>query len=63
MRFAATRTRVTQTFGNLEECDCNLFAFGGAPCNSIPGGRTEHAGGKAMLTIDTDGDGDQRFIL
>ncbi|GIL22215.1 MAG: hypothetical protein BroJett042_07280 [Bacteroidota bacterium] len=55
--------RVTQTFGNLEECDCNFFAFGGAPCNSIPNGRTEHAGGKAMLTIDTDGDGDRDLFF
>lgn len=55
--------RVTQTFGNLEECDCNLFAFGGAPCNSGSGGRTEHAGGKAMLTIDTDGDGDKDLFF
>lgn len=55
--------RVTQTFGNLEECDCNFFAFGGAPCNSIPNGRTKHAGGKAMLTIDTDGDGDRDLFF
>lgn len=55
--------RVTQTFGNLEECDCNFFAFGGAPCNAIPNGRTEHAGGKAMLTIDTDGDGDRDLFF
>ncbi|MCW5912754.1 MAG: T9SS type A sorting domain-containing protein [Cyclobacteriaceae bacterium] len=50
--------RVTQTFGNLEECDCNHFAFGGEACNPSSGGRIEHAGGKAMLTIDVDGDGD-----
>jgi hypothetical protein len=55
--------RVTQAFGNLEECDCNFFAFGGAPCNSIPNGRTEHAGGKAMLTLDVDGDGDRDLFF
>ncbi|MBX2897205.1 MAG: T9SS type A sorting domain-containing protein [Cyclobacteriaceae bacterium] len=55
--------RVTQTFGNLEECDCNFFAFGGAPCNAIPNGRTEHAGGKAMLTLDVDGDGDRDLFF
>ncbi|MBX2915247.1 MAG: T9SS type A sorting domain-containing protein [Cyclobacteriaceae bacterium] len=55
--------RVTQTFGNLEECDCNFFAFGGAPCNSIPNGRIQHAGGKAMLTIDVDGDGDRDLFF
>lgn len=55
--------RVTQTFGNLEECDCNFFAFGGVPCNAASGGRTEHAGGKAMLTIDVDGDGDRDLFF
>ncbi|MBN8652831.1 MAG: T9SS type A sorting domain-containing protein [Cytophagales bacterium] len=55
--------RVTRTFGNLEECDCNFFAFGGAPCNAIPNGRTEHAGGKAMLTLDVDGDGDRDLFF
>ncbi|MBX2899624.1 MAG: T9SS type A sorting domain-containing protein [Cyclobacteriaceae bacterium] len=53
--------RITQTFGNLEECQCN-FAFGGEPCPTS-GGRTQHAGGKAMLTLDTDNDGDKDLLF
>ena len=49
--------RVTQAWGNIRECDCGLFTFTiECPPSS---GRTKHAGGKALLTIDADEDGDK----
>lgn len=54
--------RVTQNFGNFEECDCGKFAFG-QTCASLPGGRTQHAGGKTLLTIDLDNDGDREILF
>lgn len=54
--------RITQNFGNFEECDCGKFAFG-QPCASLPGGRLQHAGGKALLTIDLDQDGDREILF
>ncbi len=54
--------RVTQNFGNFEECECGKFAFG-QTCASLPGGRTQHAGGKALLTIDMDNDGDREILF
>ncbi len=45
--------RITQTWGDVEECDCGVFTFG-EPCNT--GGRTQHAGGKSLLAIDLDND-------
>jgi uncharacterized protein (DUF2141 family) len=54
--------RVTQKFGNFEECDCGRFAFGQS-CADLGGGRTQHAGGKAMLAIDLDNDGDREILF
>lgn len=54
--------RVTQNFGNFEECDCGKFAFG-QTCASLPGGRIQHAGGKALLTFDMDNDGDREILF
>lgn len=54
--------RVTQNFGNFEECECGKFAFG-QTCASLPGGRTQHAGGKALLTYDMDNDGDREVLF
>jgi hypothetical protein len=54
--------RVTQTFGDFEECECGKFAFG-QTCAELNGGRTQHAGGKAMLTIDIDNDGDRDVLF
>ncbi len=51
----------TRTWGEFAECSCNDFAFGGATCNNN-GGRVTHAGGKALLAIDTDGDGDKDLL-
>lgn len=54
--------RVTQYFGNIEECECGKFAFG-QTCASLPGGRTQHSGGKALLTLDLDNDGDRELLF
>jgi hypothetical protein len=51
--------RVTQVYGGFQDCDCGSFAFGGASCP----GRTEHTGGKALLTIDLDNDGDREILF
>ncbi|MBX2947342.1 MAG: T9SS type A sorting domain-containing protein [Cyclobacteriaceae bacterium] len=52
--------RITQTWGDVEECDCGVFAFG-EPCNT--GGRTKHAGGKSLLALDLDNDGDMDILF
>jgi len=54
--------RVTQNFGNFEECQCGKFAFGQS-CADIGGGRTQHAGGKAMMALDINGDGDKEILF
>lgn len=54
--------RVTQTYGGVQECTCGVFAFGGQPCPST-GGRVQHVGGKTLLTIDADGDGDRDLLF
>jgi hypothetical protein len=53
--------RVTQTWGNVRECTCGVFAFNGGPCPE--GGRTAHAGGKSLLALDVDGDADLDLLL
>jgi FG-GAP-like repeat/Secretion system C-terminal sorting domain len=53
--------RVTQNYGGFEECSCGRFAFG-ETCEDM-GGRTQHAGGKALLTIDLDSDGDKEIFF
>jgi hypothetical protein len=53
--------RQTQRWGDWEECSCGNFAFGGASCP--PGGRTEHTGGKVLLTLDVNNDGDQDVLF
>ena len=46
--------RITTTWGNFKECGCGTFAFNGEDCP--PSGRTKHAGGKSLLTLDVNGD-------
>ena len=66
-----TFTRETRNWGEFEECNCNDISFG-APC---PAGGTvgppdpvpivqaiEHAGGKTILPIDIDNDGDMDLV-
>lgn len=54
--------RVTQNYGGFEECSCGKFAFG-QTCLELGGGRTEHAGGKTLLTLDMDNDGDREILF
>jgi hypothetical protein len=51
--------RITQTWGEFEECECGKISFaGGKTCTQIlTGGRTEHTGGKALLSMDFDNNG------
>ncbi len=47
-------------WGEIEDCACNHFAFGGEPCNSNFGRQAKergHAGGKSVLIHDFNGDG------
>ena len=52
----------TRRWGEFEECDCNLFAFNGETCEDVSNGRVQHAGGKALLAFDNDGDGDMDLL-
>ena len=49
--------RVTQTWGNFEECNCGKYLFGIDSTCSKFGGRIKHASGKSSITIDFDNDG------
>lgn len=53
--------RITQSWGGVEECGCGSFAFN-ERCPDA-GGRTLHTGGKSLLTLDVDADGDKDLIL
>lgn len=52
----------TRSWGEFEECECNIFAFNGQTCGDLSNGRVAHIGGKALLAIDTDGDGDKDLL-
>ncbi len=52
----------TRRWGLFEECDCNLFAFYPQTCSDVDNGRVMHPGGKALLAIDVDGDGDKDLL-
>lgn len=54
--------RQTSNWGGFIECGCGRVAFAGQTCADI-GGRTYHTGGKAMLSLDTDGDGDRDLLF
>jgi hypothetical protein len=54
---------VTQNYGNFEECSCGLFAFGQSCQELTGGGRVAHVGGKNLLTIDLDNDGDRELLF
>lgn len=51
--------RETRRWGGLGECECGVFAYNEENCdNKRTGSRVEHAGGKSLLLLDVDGDGD-----
>jgi hypothetical protein len=53
--------RVTQTWGGVTDCGCGNFVFDGMPCPV--NGRLAHAGGKSLLALDVDNDGDQDLLF
>lgn len=55
--------RVTQNWGNFQECRCGSFAFNGEECPPINGGREQHQAGKSILAIDVDGDNDKDLLV
>lgn len=60
--------RATNKWGDFEECTCGLYALG-TSCAALNGKsmpenqRVMHAGGKALLLLDMDGDGDMEMIF
>ncbi len=54
--------RQTSSWGEFTECSCGKIAFGTQTCADI-GGRVQHTGGKSLLTIDADDDGDQDLVF
>jgi hypothetical protein len=55
--------RQTQIWGNFRECLCGVFALNGTDCPPPPGGRVKHAGGKALLALDANGDGNLDLLF
>lgn len=53
--------RVSQRWGDWAECSCGSFAYTD-PCPP-GGGRTNHNVGKALLVIDTNGDGNKDILF
>lgn len=53
--------RQTTAWGGFTQCRCEHFEFNGKDC-STTGGRTQHAGGKALLALDLDNDSDHELI-
>lgn len=55
---------INREWGQFQECECHQFAFVslGETCESLAGGRAMHVGGKSLLTIDMDGDGDRDYL-
>jgi len=52
---------VTNTWGNLRECDCGQYAFNGQNCPGVP--RVQHDTGKSLLTIDLNNNGLHDFLF
>ena len=57
--------RITRRWGDFAECNCGIYAFGDEECAPANGRsfRTQHVGGKSILALDTDGDGDQDLVF
>ncbi|MEQ8423120.1 MAG: T9SS type A sorting domain-containing protein [Cyclobacteriaceae bacterium] len=54
-------SRISQRWGDWEECNCGVFAFGES-C-SASGGKTNHSVGKAVLALDANGDGSKDLLF
>jgi hypothetical protein len=65
--------RITRTYGKIDECGCNNFAFEGDSCDyeeeffsSIPAMRQkklEHVAGRSMLALNIDDTGKKDLII
>ena len=55
---------VSRNWGYFEECVCHLYAFNvfGETCTDLLQARVMHPGGKSLLLIDMDNDGDMDFL-
>jgi hypothetical protein len=53
--------RITLKWGGITECGCGEFAFNNDPCSA--GGKTNHAGGKNLFSLDVDNDGDYDMLF
>lgn len=56
---------VSRNWGYFEECDCYaMYAFEqlGESCEDVLSARVMHPGGKSLLLIDMDNDGDKDFL-
>lgn len=53
--------RETRRWGEFDECECDVFAFGTEECNTSS--KLKHAGGKTILTFDIDGDSDKDVLI
>ena len=55
--------KMTDRWGEFEECNCGLYAFGEDDCSIYFGGKVEHSRDRTLFTIDYDGDGDKDLML
>ncbi|MDF9800638.1 hypothetical protein OKW21_005901 [Catalinimonas alkaloidigena] len=58
---------IDDAWGQMRECGCGQFAFEGQSCEAISNrynkdAKQLHIGGKTLLAIDTDGDGDKDIL-
>ena len=51
-------------WGSLQECTCDQFVFGDQTCADLGSRKAQelHAGGKSLLALDGDGDGDLDYL-
>lgn len=49
--------RITQEWGDFQECNCGKVSFDGGVSCVIPGGRTQHTVGRSLLSMDFNNDG------
>jgi len=54
--------RQTTIWGGMTQCKCARFAYDEAEC-TFSGGRVQHGGGKALLALDFDADGDHDLLF
>lgn len=56
--------RMTRRWGDFDECDCDSFVFGTELCEDLNStSRLKHIGGKSILNLDIDNDGDKEIVI